>query len=105
SNLVLGARYEDTDVHSVNSQLGPTGLLWQDEKEIQVVRPTVATLVDGDGSYKNLLPNLDFDIGLTDSLKARFSYSKTIARAGYFNLSAGQIPGTPGGSTLVGGVS
>ena len=48
------------------------------------------------GSYNNLLPNLDFDIGLTDALKARFSYSKTIARAGYFNLSAGQIPGDAG---------
>jgi TonB-dependent receptor len=33
-------------------------------------------------------------------MKARFSYSKTIARASYFNLSAGQIPGTPGGSTI-----
>ena len=47
-------------------------------------------------AINNLLPNLDFDIGLTDSLKARFSYSKTIARAGYFNLSAGADSGHPG---------
>ena len=38
-----------------------------------------------DGGYDNVLPSLDFDIGLTDTLKARFSYSKTIARAEYGN--------------------
>jgi TonB-dependent receptor len=102
SNLVVGARYETTDVTSVNSQLVPSGLLWQDDNDFQVVRPTVATLVDGSGSYNNLLPNLDFDIGLTDSLKARFSYSQTIARAGYGTLAAGQNAGTPGGSTING---
>jgi TonB-dependent receptor len=98
----MGVRYEDTKVHSVNSQLVPTGLLWQDDNDFQVVRPTVPTLVDGSGAYNNLLPNLDFDIGLTDSLKARFSYSKTIARAGYGSLAAGQGAGTPGGSTING---
>jgi TonB-dependent receptor len=104
SNFVAGARYEDTKVHAANNTLVPSALLWQDDNDFQVVRPTVGneTLVTGDGHYKNLLPNLDFDLGLTADLKARFSYSKTIARAGYFNLSAGQIPGTPGGSSLVG---
>jgi TonB-dependent receptor len=66
------------------------------------VRPTVPTLVEGDGRYHNFLPNVDFDIGLTDSLKGRFSFSKTIARAGYGTLAAGQNPGTPGGSTING---
>ena len=59
--------------------------------------------MSGDGKYNNLLPNLDFDMAITDTLKGRFSYSKTIARPNYFNLSAGQIPATPGGSTLVNG--
>jgi TonB-dependent receptor len=104
ANLVVGARYEETKVNAANSILVPTALLWQDDNDFQVVRPNVGneTLVTGTGSYNNLLPNLDFDLGLSDSMKARFSYSKTIARAGYFNLSAGQIPGTPGGSTLNG---
>jgi TonB-dependent receptor len=105
SNLVLGVRYEETDVRSANNLLVPTALLWQDDNDFQVVRPNVGneTLITGDGRYHNLLPNLDFDIALTDALKARFSYSRTIARPNYFNLSAGQIPATPGGSTLVGG--
>ncbi len=105
SNLVIGARYEETDVTSVNLQLVPTALLWQDDNDFQVVRGTVPELVDGSGSYNNLLPNLDFDIGLTDSLKGRFSYSKTIARAGYGTLAAGQtVGGGGGGSTLNGAV-
>jgi TonB-dependent receptor len=105
ANLVVGARYEDTDVTSTNLQLVPTALLWQDDNDFQVVRGTVPELVDGSGSYNNLLPNLDFDIGLSDSMKARFSYSKTIARAGYGTLAAGQtVGGGGGGSTLNGAV-
>jgi TonB-dependent receptor len=102
SNLTIGARYEKTDVSSVNSQLVPTALLWQDDNDFQVVRPTTFSLISDSGSYKNFLPNLDFDIGLSESLKARFSYSKTIARAGYGSLTAGQGAGGAGGSTING---
>jgi TonB-dependent receptor len=102
SNLVIGGRYEQTDVNSANLQLVPTALLWQDDNDFQVVRPTVPVLITDSGSYKNFLPNLDFDIGISDSLKGRFSYSKTIARAGYGTLAAGQNAGTPGGSTING---
>jgi TonB-dependent receptor len=104
ANLAIGVRYEETEVRSDSNLLVPTALLWQDDNDFQVVRPNVGneTLISGTGGYHNLLPNLDFDIALTDSLKTRFSYSKTIARPNYFNLSAGPIPGTPGGSTLVG---
>src|SRR5690606_29855259 len=52
--------------------------------------------------YNNLLPSLDFDIGLTDTLKGRFSYSKTTARAGYGQLAAGVAPNAANGSTLNG---
>jgi len=105
SNLAVGVRYEDTDVRAENNILVPSALLWQDDNDFQVVRPEVGneTLVTGDGHYHNVLPNIDFDLGITDGLKARVSYSKTIARAGYNQLSAGETPATPGGSTLVGG--
>jgi len=104
SNLVIGARYEETTVTSINSILVPTAVSWQDDNDFRVERPGVGseTLVRGDGSYHNLLPNLDFDIALNDSMKARFSYSKTIARAGYGSLAAGASPNGPGGSTLNG---
>ena len=85
-----------TSLRSTCSSI-PTALLWQDDNDFQVVRPHhVLTLVTDSGSYKNFLPNLDFDIGLSDSLKARFSYSKTIARAGYGTLAAGQNAGGAG---------
>jgi TonB-dependent receptor len=104
SNLVVGARYEQTKVESINSILVPTAVSWQDDNDFRVERPGVGseTLVRGTGEYHNLLPNLDFDIALNDQLKARFSYSKTIARASYGQLSAGASPNGPGGSTLNG---
>jgi TonB-dependent receptor len=104
SNMVFGARYETTDVTSLNNLLVPTAVSWQDDNDFRVERPDVGseTLVRGDGRYHNILPNFDFDIALTESIKGRFSYSKTIARAGYGQLSAGSTPGGPGGSTLNG---
>ncbi len=107
SNLVIGTRYEETVVTSLNNLLVPSAVSWQDDNDFRVERPNVGseTLVRGDGSYHNLLPNLDFDVAITDSLKGRFSYSKTIARAGYGSLAAGATPGGPGGSTLLGSVA
>jgi TonB-dependent receptor len=104
TNLVVGARYEETDVRALNNVLIPYQVSWQDDNDFRVDRPGVGneTLLTENGRYHNFLPNLDFDIAVTDSLKARFSYSKTIARAGYGQLSTGATPNGPGGSTLNG---
>ncbi|MET0496702.1 MAG: TonB-dependent receptor [Steroidobacteraceae bacterium] len=102
ANIVLGARYEETKVDSVANLLIPSALLWQDDNDFSVVRPTNLTPFAEKAEYNNLLPSLDFDLGLTDDVKLRFSYSKTIARAGYGQLAAGANPGTPGGSTING---
>jgi len=106
SNLVIGARYETTDSSSANNLLVPTAVSWQDDNDFRVERPEAGneTLLTGSGRYHNLLPNLDFDIALTDSIKGRFSYSKTIARPSYEQLSAGATPNGPGGSTLLGAI-
>lgn len=106
TNLLLGARYERTDVVSSANILVPTGLLWQDDNDFQVIRPALlpenVQSVREKADYDNLLPSLDFDVGLTDSLKARFSTSTTIARAGYGQLAAGAVPNPPNGSRLLG---
>jgi TonB-dependent receptor len=104
SNLVIGARYEQTDVSSANLVLVPTAVSWQDDNDFRVERPAAGneTLLTGSNRYHNLLPNLDFDIAITDSIKGRFSYSQTIARPGYDQLSEGITPNGPGGSTLLG---
>jgi TonB-dependent receptor len=105
TNLVVGARYEATDVTSTSHILPPKHLLWQDDNDFQVSRSDsladVVTVTENH-NYNNILPNLDFDIGLMDSLKGRFSYSKTIARANYGQLTAAVNPNGPSGSTLNG---
>lgn len=105
-NLLFGARYERTDVKATANVLVPTALLWQDDNDFQVQRPELlpenVTAISEDADYDNVLPSLDFDIALTDSVKARFSYSTTIARAGYGQLAAGTTLLVPNGSTLLG---
>jgi TonB-dependent receptor len=105
ANLVVGARYEATDVTSTSHMLPVRHLLWQDDNDFQVSRADslsdVVTVTENH-EYDNILPSLNFDISPLDSLKARFSYSKTIARADYGNLTASVNPNGPGGSTLNG---
>ncbi|HEU4603313.1 MAG TPA: TonB-dependent receptor [Steroidobacteraceae bacterium] len=104
-HLLLGARYETTDVDAINVQLPVQYLQWQDDNDFQVPRtgdPSQAVMLKGKGHYNNLLPSLDFDVSITDNLKGRFSYSKTIARANYGNLTVGATPNGPNGSTLLG---
>src|SRR5690606_16803085 len=50
--------------------------------------------------YSYMLPNLDFSIDFTDTLKGRASFSKTIARAPLGNLYAGPGAQQPSGSIL-----
>ncbi|MCX2795427.1 TonB-dependent receptor [Microbulbifer thermotolerans] len=88
TNLLAGVRYETTDVKSSSLQQIPLYLLWQDNNDFMTVYADGdAELISADASYDHLLPSLDFSIDLRDDLKGRFSYSKTIARAGYSNLS------------------
>lgn len=105
ANLVVGARYETTDVTATSLMLPTKYITWQDDNDFQQTQSgAIADTVTRTetATYNNLLPNLDFDIAVFDSLKARASYSKTIARANYGQLTAAVDPNTPGGSTLNG---
>jgi len=103
THLNIGARYEQTDVTSTAAIIVPTAtaMLWLSNNDFRLDRTGPLTNFSEKADYNHLLPALDFDIGLTDTLKGRFSYSKTIARAQYGQLFAGANPGTPNGSTLV----
>ena len=68
----------------------------------QVVRSSQVTPVTQEADYDHVLPSFDFDLDLRDDLKARFSYSKTIARASYGNLAASVSGFGTVGSTLLG---
>lgn len=89
ANLVAGLRYESTDVLSNSLVRIPVGLLWQDNNDFQVdygsggqYQPFELTT-----NYDHLLPSMDFDLEIAEALKARFSFSKSISRASYGDLS------------------
>jgi len=105
TNLNIGVRYEQTDVTSTALILVPSQIVWLSNNDFRLDRSATIQPFSQDADYNHVLPSLDFDIGLTDVLKGRFSYSKTIARAQYGSLFAGSTPGNPGGSTLLSSTS
>lgn len=100
-NVVLGYRYEDTDVTSTSYIAIPVAVRWDQNNDFSIIRGSSIDPFTEEASYSNSLPSIDFDIGLTDSLKARASWGKTIARANIGSLTSGASPGGPSGSTLI----
>lgn len=85
-SLQLGLRYEETDVLSSSASRNYTKVEWVAATEF-IARDDGSEVPSGlTASYDNLLPSLDFDIDVTDEMKVRYSYSTTIARAGYGSL-------------------
>lgn len=105
THTLAGVRYENTDVTSSVQLVKPTSITWLSNNDFQVNKDNKATPFGSNASYSHLLPNLDFDIQLTDSLKGRVSFSKTIARATYNNLSGAVVVNNPSGPTTAGLVS
>jgi TonB-dependent receptor len=93
-DMRLGLRYEQTDV--VSDALAPnyTELVWNSGNEI-ALRFDGTTYTQGKGDYDYLLPNFDFGIDLTDTLKARASVSRTLARPGYLDIQGGLSLASP----------
>ncbi|WP_129645607.1 TonB-dependent receptor [Peristeroidobacter agariperforans] len=102
ANLLVGVRYEKTDLEAVSNQIVPLGLIWQDNNDFSELQGSTMSQVKEENDYDYLLPNLDFDIEVIDNVKARFSYSKTIARAQYNQLRAAVDVGGSQGSSLNG---
>ena len=101
TTTVLGLRFEETKLKSSSQIAVPSAIEWQANNDFRIVRSSELQAVAESTSYNYLLPNLDFSIDLTDSLKGRASFSQTIARAPYGNLYAGASPNAPSGSILV----
>ncbi len=101
ANLLVGVRYEDTDVTSTSRTLVPSGLIWTANNDFTIGRSTEVRPLTEKTGYNHLLPSIDFDVALTDSIKGRMSYSKTIARANYGNLYAGANVNGATGSVLI----
>lgn len=92
ANLVVGLRQEETDVTSISNINVPVNQSWDGDNDWSLVfEPGVPDVLAFTSSYDNFLPNIDFDINVTDDVKLRASYSETIARTSYGNLSAATV--------------
>ena len=102
-NLLTGVRYENTDVTSIANISLPSGIAWEGNNDFNVRFGSDMEDVSVDSSYDHILPALDFDIEVAENMISRFSYSKTIARPTYNNLSAAATVSPPSGPTLLTG--
>ncbi|QHJ10005.1 hypothetical protein FX988_00214 [Paraglaciecola mesophila] len=81
-DLNVGVRYEDTDVSAYSVQPGILALNYRHAEELRPLFDDTATAQELSGGYNRVLPNFDFSMELTGEIKTRFSYSRTLARAG-----------------------
>lgn len=104
--ILGGLRYELTDVTVTALQLIPTGMDWQEKNNFQVVfgssTPSPYTLKS---HYSNLLPSLDLAMDITDDIKGRLSFSKTMARPEYDQMYATTSVNTLNNPSFLGAVA
>jgi TonB-dependent receptor len=90
--VAVGVRYEQTDVTSSALVPSPTAISWASDNELNVVIPAGAsTTTTLEGDYDYVLPNVDFAVELTDTLKFRAGWGKTIGRPGWGDIQGGQV--------------
>ena len=102
-NLTLGLRYDDTDVDAKSLAPNYTSLLWLTPNELQLQAEGEGTDLQGEGSYDYWLPNVDFNIEVTEGVILRASYSETITRANYEELQAGGSVGSQARTDTISG--
>ena len=103
--VVVGLRWEQTDVSSVTLQSVPLYKDWTSDNDLRTVFSPDVQAVSQTFEYDNLLPSLDFSVDVNDNLKARASFSTTIARAPYNNMFVTTNAGNPSTATYLGGVA
>jgi len=91
----LGVRYEETDVVSSAKVPAYTGIDWTAANEFNTTStPGVSESTLYDASYDHVLPNVDVSVKFENDVIVRASYSETIARANYSDISGGVALGT-----------
>jgi len=85
-NIVAGIRWEETEATSATWQTIVEDLRWDSDNDMTHIYGSDVSIVSEDHSYNNLLPSLDIAVDLTDELKARISFSDTIARPQYGSM-------------------
>ena len=106
AQLIVGVRYEDTDVTSNVRQRVETQVNWESASEwiMQYEAGGSDNFLEQTGGYDVWLPMMDLRVDLTDDLVTRFSWGKTMSRAplgdlaGVRSLSGSPKPGARTGS-------
>ncbi|MEZ9138785.1 MULTISPECIES: TonB-dependent receptor [unclassified Shewanella] len=94
----VGVRYEDTDVTAYSVQNGIIAMNYRHAQELRPVYDDTPTADELSGSYTRILPNFDFNMSVTDEIVTRFSYSRTLSRAGVSAMfPATNVSARPGG--------
>lgn len=102
-NVVAGVRFEKTESVSTSFIRIPEGITWTADNDfVQVLSSTELPVTDSN-EYEHILPGLDFSIDLTDTLKGRISFGRTIARPSFGELFAAATPGNPNRPTALDG--
>jgi TonB-dependent receptor len=100
--VVVGLRWEETDVESSSVQSIPIAKDWASDNDFNT-RFGPAEAVTQTHSYDYILPSLDFSLDVTDNIKVRASMSRTIARPELGNMFVDTSAGNPGTATALGG--
>jgi len=89
-HTALGVRYETTDVLSTALVPTATSISWVSENELPVSFgvPSFTSLT---GSYRHVLPSLDYDIEVRPDMKLRASFGETIGRPRWDQIQGGQV--------------
>lgn len=98
-SMVVGLRYEDTDVTSNSLERPATNLVWLSGSEWSYIFADSESFSDGTGNTSEFLPNFDLAIDITDDIIGRFSYSRSMTRP---NISALRSATSFGASPKVG---
>lgn len=89
ANLSIGVRHEATEVDSKSYLANYTPLIrWNGGNEY-ALQPTGRGYLSGEGDYAKTLPSADFDLSVTEAIKLRASFSKTISRPNYNDIKGG----------------
>lgn len=100
--VVVGLRYEETDVESLSVQSIPISKDWASDNDFNTIFGATAA-VRQTHTYDYILPNLDLSLDVTDNIKVRASISTTIARPELGNMFVDTNAGNPGTATALGG--
>ncbi len=101
--VVVGMRYEETDVESSSIQSIPLSKDWASDNDFNTIFGSIPQAVTQKHKYDNFLPNVDISVDVTENMKVRASMSKTIARPELGAMFVDTNAGNPGTATALGG--